>query len=165
MTISKEKKNKETNVRTNNSRLHNMLNELEHTLRSLSEKKLTTDSDYQKLKQNVLTLIHLLRKDIVGPEQSIHRKKNHRGLTYLNEKPSTERAPLSAEQVIPIEFQTLPVSLKIMVSAMRPTMSVYKLGEMIKHGHYHVMQINRQSWIFDTRELRPEVLEKLKELR
>jgi len=68
----------------------------------------------------------------------------------------------SLAQEIPTDRRSSPLSLTRMAQYWGGEITVKKLRSMIKLGRLKVIQINRQTFIFDTQYLPTEVINKVK---
>jgi len=66
---------------------------------------------------------------------------------------AVNRENFVASQEIPPEFRSAPLSLRRMAELLRGDMTAKKLRAMIDNGRPRVEKINRQTFVFDTRDL------------
>ena len=69
------------------------------------------------------------------------------------------REDVSASQEIPPEYRSAPLSLKRMAELWGGDMTAKKLRAMIDNHRIRVEKINRQTFVFDTRDLPSYVVE------
>ena len=99
-------------------------------------------------------------------EQVIHGQSDQANgykAPQQSEKIATDIPPMEQEASgIPPNHQTPPVTLKQVAEAIGGDVTRHKLRKMIDIGAYHAIQINRQTWIFDTRQLAERIVERLR---
>lgn len=80
----------------------------------------------------------------------------------LRTKPASKHQDTSAANNIPPEHRSAPLSLKRMAELYGGDMTTKKLRAMIDNGRVHVEKINRQTFIFDMRDLPGYVAEEMR---
>lgn len=114
---------------------------------------LREDDDY--LMENVSISILCLERDWLKEQAKLGR-----GATSGTKRPY--RKPV---RDMPSKFRTVPMSQSELAEIWREGVSQKKIASMIESDVLNVMQLSRQTFIFDKRDLPPHIIKKLDDIR
>lgn len=144
-------------------RLQQELHAVKRQLGIRCRKKLRFDRQSLDLAEQILQLEE--RKEDL--DQLVYKERNlvSKGGTRLHGQETgieTSTAPELATPIAP-DYQTPPVTLLRMAALMGGDMTRHKLRMMINRGTYSAIQLNRQSWIFNTQQLPQRIVKEIRE--